>query len=82
MAILDLKIQAIPLWVNTDSSSFKTTLPFPQIFASDFFNVALCCLRQWSACSNSNRSWQPIKEVQHGTQTTIELTLLTLVWLP
>lgn len=81
-AILDLKIQDVPLWVNTDADSFRTTLPFSTDFHTRPFNAALRCLWQWNACSSGNRSWQSMKEVQRGTETTRELLLLTPVRLP
>lgn len=62
-------------------SSLKTALPFSLHFHTRSFNASLFCLQQWNACSNGSWSWQSIKELQHSTETTRELLLLTSVWL-
>lgn len=74
-AILNSKIQDVPLRILRDSSSpFETTLPFSTAFHTRAFHAACD-----SGCGNGSRSWQSMKGALRGTETS--RSVCSMQWL-
>lgn len=63
-AILDVKIQDVPLQANTDSSSsFKTALPFSTDFHTRPCSAALCSARQRAPAATAAEAGSPVRRL-------------------